>query len=103
MGVDQGGKAGGSSKGRWLTRLRKPKEVKETLAALETIRGRFDTSDVYREGAITPAFATVRNTVESDPNRAVHSITHDGWKPTDLALSAVIEGSLSGGIVGRIS
>jgi hypothetical protein len=84
--IMQGGKASGSSKGRWLTRLRKPKEVKETLAALETIRGQFDTSDVFREGAITAAFSTVRNTIESDPNRAVHSIAHDGWKPADLAL-----------------
>jgi hypothetical protein len=84
--IMQGGKAAGSPKGRWLANLRKPKEVKETLAALEKIRGQFDISDVFREGAITAAFATVRNIIESDPNRAVHSITRDGWKPADLAL-----------------
>jgi hypothetical protein len=99
--IMQGGKAAGSSKDRWLANLRKPKEVKETLAALEKIRGQFDTSDVFREGAITAAFASVRNTIESDPNRAVHSIAHDGWKPADLALLLLSKVASQGASSGR--
>jgi hypothetical protein len=98
--IKRGGQTAGSSKGRWLTKFRRPKEVKETLTALEKIREQFDTSDVFREGPVTAVFSTVRNTIESDPNRAVHSIRHDGWKPADLAfllLSKVASQAASSG------
>jgi hypothetical protein len=84
--IMRGGKAAGSSKGRWLANLRNPKEVKETLAALEKIRGQFDTSDVLLEGPVAAAFSTVRNTIESDPKGIVHWIRQESWKPADLVL-----------------
>jgi len=58
----------------------------QAITALETIRSMFNSSDPFTANARDHVFATVRATIVRDADRTIHSLSADGWQPTDLAL-----------------
>ena len=46
----------------------------------------FNSSDPFTANARDHVFATVRATIVRDADRTIHSLSADGWQPTDLAL-----------------
>jgi len=86
---------------RWF---RKPPEVMQAVTALETIRSMFNSSDPFTANASDHLFAAVRATIVRDSDRTIHSLSADGWQPTDLALLLLTKASsraLSSGHIPR--
>lgn len=75
----------------------RPQEVTDTVAALDAVRQRFKTDDVYGSIAADKVFGEARRIITKDKESTVHSVSVEKWKPSDLAL--LIVSKVSGNIL----
>lgn len=86
---------------RFLWMFKNPREVRDSLNALTSLRPKFESEGLWGSLATNNIFIDVRSMIVREKEKTVYSVSVNKWNPSDLALLLISKSSSNALLCGR--